>query len=157
MSLSSETLQEALKELGLVVEVSGHHLVHSTRGRYAPVLHTIMTIDEDGDGATLMTSLEETIPSEKRTVVCELLNLVHGQNLWNVRFHLDETGRVFSIGKLMLWGKPFNPVQLGDIFYTSLVTADRLHPCLVAVNEQANSAEQAFESFFMSGKDGSND
>ena len=78
----------------------------------------------------------------------ELLNLVHGQSLWNVRFHLDETGRVFSVGKHMLWGKPFNSIQFGDIFFSLLVSTDRLWPCLQAICEEGKPAAEAFERFF---------
>lgn len=149
MALSRTTIEDALRDLGLQFQSDGTHYVHSTAGRFSPAVNTIISLDEDGSGATLMTTLPGTIAIEKRAVVCQLLNLVHGQNLWNVRFHLDETGRVFSVAKMMLWGKPFNPVQFGDLFFTSLVTTDRLYPCLQAATEESLDAEQAFERFFL--------
>jgi hypothetical protein len=149
MAITRENVETAFKELGITVESDGKHFLHSTAGRHAPLIHSILTIDEDGTSATFTTTLSERIASEKRPVVYELLNLVHGQSLWNVRFHLDDTGRVFSIGKVQLWGRPFNGVQFGDIFFSLLVTTDRLFPCIIAVNEEGLSAEDAFERFFM--------
>lgn len=150
MSLSLNQIETTLKEMGLHIEAEGRSLVHATKGRHAPVINSVVTIDEDGEAATILSALGEKIAPEKRADVCELLNLVHGQSLWNVRFHLDETGQVFSVGKVMAWGKPFNPIQLGDIFFSLLVTTDRLHPCIIAVNEEGKSASDAFELFFLS-------
>ncbi|MBY0371464.1 hypothetical protein K2X33_12305 [bacterium] len=146
--LSKETLLKTFEEMGLAVEQDGDDFVHSTEGNFAPLLQTVVTIDEDGAGATLLTALPDAVPEEKWGVVCELLNLVHGQSLWNVRFHLDESGRVFSVGKHLLWSKPFNAVQFGDIFFSHLVTTARLFPCLVSLVETEETAEQAFERFF---------
>lgn len=149
MAITRENIETAFKELGITVESDGKHFLHSTSGRHAPLIHSILTIDEDGMGATLTTTLSERIASEKRSAIYELLNLVHGQSLWNVRFHLDDTGRVFSIGKVHLWGRPFNGVQFGDIFFSLLVTTDRLYPCIIGVNEEGLRADEAFERFFM--------
>jgi hypothetical protein len=149
MSITRENVENAFQELGLTVETDGSHYLHTTEGRHAPILSSILTIDEDNTAATIITALSERIATEKRTAICELLNLVHGQSLWNVRFHLDETGRVFSIGKLMTWGRPFNGVQFGDVFFTQLVTADRLYPCIIAINEEGLTALDAFERFFL--------
>jgi hypothetical protein len=145
--MTHDTMLEALKDLGLTFQTDGTHFVSSNPGRFAPAINTIITLDEDGTGAMIMTALTGEIPAPKRSAVCELLNLVHGQNLWNVRFHLDDTGRVFAISKLMLWGKPFNGTQLGDLIFTALVTTDRLFPCLQAV-DQGSRVEEAFEKFF---------
>jgi hypothetical protein len=147
--ITASKMDEALKEMGLTVQTDGKHWIHTTEGRYAPLLSTIITLDEDGSAATIVIALKEVIPVEKRANVYELLNYVHGQSLWNVRFHLDETGKVFSIGRVMAWGKPFNPAQLGDVFFSLLVTTDRLYPCLVSVNEENMSAADAFERFFL--------
>lgn len=147
MAISSQTMLATFKEMGLEVVHEGNDYVHTAAGNHAPVLHSVTTIDEDGNGATLITALSTSIPEERRTAVCELLNLVHGQSLWNVRFHLDDAGRVFSVGKHMTWGKPFNPVQFGDIFFSLLVSTDRLHVCLEAVTA-GKSATEAFEQFF---------
>lgn len=149
MAITKETLENTLKELGVDFEVEGNHYIHSSRGRFAPVINTILTIDEDGSGITIMSTLPDRIAPERRSAVCELLNFVHGQNLWNVRFHLDDTGRVFSVGKFMLWGRPFNSIQFGDILFTLLVTTDRLSPPLVALNEKGKSPDSAFELFFL--------
>ncbi len=157
MSLSLNKIETALKEMGLQVEIEGKTVVHSTKGRNAPLINTVVTIDDDDSAATILSALGETISPEKRLAVCELLNLVHGQSLWNVRFHLDETGQVFSVGKVMTWSKPFNPMQLGDIFFSLLVTTDRLYPCLIAVNENGKTAEEAFELFFIASKEGDDD
>ena len=153
MSISPERMTEALQELGLTVETDGENFIHTTGGRFAPVISTIITIDEDGSAATLMTALSEIIDPQYRAKVCELLNLVHGQSLWNVRFHLDETGRVLSIGKHLMWGKPFNGVQFGDIFFSLLVTTDRLYPCLIGVTKDGLTVEEAFERFFLNPPD----
>lgn len=147
MPLSKQTLLDTFKEMELTIEQDGQDFVYTSRGRFAPVLHSVVTLDEDGDGATVMTALLDEVPEAKRSAVCELLNLVHGQSLWNVRFHLDDAGRVFAVGKHTLWGKPFNAVQFGDIFFSLLVSTDRLYPCLQAVNEGATPT-QAFEHFF---------
>jgi hypothetical protein len=149
MSVTRENVEAAFKDLGLVVETDGEHYLYSTKGRYAPLINSILTLDTDNAGATLTTILSEKIAPEKRGDVIELLNLVHGQSLWNVRFHLDETGRVFAIGKHLSWGRPFNTVQFGDIFFTSLVTTDRLFPCLTAITEENLTGVQAFERFFI--------
>jgi hypothetical protein len=148
MSLSPEKIEECLREMGIAFESDGKDFVHATKGNFAPFLHCVVTLDEDGSGITFMTVLPNEIADDHRSLVCELLNLVHGQSLWNVRFHLNEEGRVFSVGKHMLWGKPFNAVQFGDIFFSLLVTTDRLFPCLAAVTEGALTAEAAFERFF---------
>lgn len=149
MVMTLRMLETALIELGLKVDVEGKSIIHATKGRFAPAIHSVVTIDEDEAGCTVLAALSEVIAPEKRVAVCELLNLVHGQSLWNVRFHLDETGQVFSAGKVLLWGKPFNPNQLGDVFFSQLVTTDRLHPCLIAVNEEGKTPEEAFELFFL--------
>lgn len=148
MSLTAKTLEETFKEMGVNFETDGNDYVHTSQGNHAPLLHSVVTLDEGGDGATLLTALAGEIPDNKRATVCELLNLVHGQSLWNVRFHLDESGRVFSVGKHALWGKPFNAVQFGDIFFSLLVTTDRLYPCLNEIVEKNANATQAFEKFF---------
>lgn len=134
--------------MGLTVDQDGNDYIHSTEGNFAPILQTVVTVDEDNQGATLLTALQDAIPEEHRAEVCQLLNLVHGQSLWNVRFHLDESGRVFSVGKHLCWGKPFNPTQFGDIFFSLLVTTDRLFPSLIAIVEGGEDATQAFERFF---------
>ncbi len=148
MSTESKNIETALKDLGLQFETDGSDYTHTTQGNFAPLIHSVMTPEEDGSGVTFLTALPIEVPEKKRSTVCELLNLVHGQSLWNVRFHLDETGRVFSTGKHLLWGKPFNGVQFGDIFFSLLVTTDRLYPCLIEVIENNASAENAFEKFF---------
>ena len=148
MAITRELLEQTFKEMGLGFETDGKEFVHATPGNYAPVLQSVVSMDEDKMGLTMMTALTGEIAEAKRPVVCELLNLVHGQNLWNVRFHLDESGRVFSVGKHLLWGKPFNSVQFGDIFFTLLVTTDRLYPCLHAITDDGMSAKDAFERFF---------
>jgi hypothetical protein len=149
MSVTRENVEAAFKDLGVIVETDGQHYLYTTEGRYAPLINSILTIDSDNTGATLTTVLSEMIPPEKKADVVELLNLVHGQSLWNVRFHLDETGRVYAIGKHLSWGKPFNTVQFGDIFFTSLVTTDRLFPCLTAITKENLTGTQAFERFFI--------
>lgn len=149
MGLTRESLETVFKDLGLTVESDGNQYLHTTEGRHAPLISTILTVDEDLSGGTVITALSERVASQKRAAVYELLNMVHGQNLWNVRFHLDETGRVFSIGKILLWGLPLNSVQFGDVFFTLLVTTDRLYPCIIAINEEGMSAEDAFERFFL--------
>ncbi len=148
MSATNETLENAFKDLGLSFQREGEDYVHTTQGNHAPVLHSVCTPEEDGSGFTVLTALTEPIPADKRPQVYELLNLVHGQSLWNVRFHLDEAGRVFSVGKHQLWGKPFNPVQFGDIFFSLLVSTDRLYPCLSAIVEHGKTPADAFEGFF---------
>ena len=148
MAIGNETLENVFKELGLTVQREGADYIHATQGDHAPVLHSVCTPDEDGSGVTVLTALTESVPADKRKEVYELLNLVHGQSLWNVRFHLDENGKVFSVGKHLLWGKPFNPVQFGDIFFSLLVTTDRLYPCLNAVLTEGKTAQEAFERFF---------
>lgn len=151
-------VEETLKEMGLQFETQGNSVVHASRGRFAPVVNSILTVDEDGSAATILVALDEEVPQDKRVAVCELLNLVHGQSLWNVRFHLDETGQVFSVGKVMLWGKPYNPTQFGDIFFSNLVSTDRLHPSLVAILRGGKSPVDAFELFFTaSSKQGNDD
>lgn len=150
MVLTLQMMETALKEMGLEVDIEGKSLIHATKGRFAPSIHSVVTVDEDEGGASLLAALDEVIAPEKRTAVCELLNMIHGQSLWNVRFHLDETGQVFSASKVLLWGKPFNPTQLGDVFFSQLVTTDRLYPCLIAVNEEGKTPEEAFELFFLS-------
>jgi len=148
MTISRQTLEETFKEMGLTVEIDGNDFVHATPGNYAPVLQSVVTLDEDGSGLTMMTAMTGETDPTKRSAVYELLNLIHGQSLWNVRFHLDESGRVFSVGKHLLWGRPFNSVQFGDIFFSLLVTTDRLYPCLTAINEEGLSGKEAFERFF---------
>jgi hypothetical protein len=147
--LSIEKLQTALKDLGVEATVEGESCVHVARGRFAPLIQAVASVDEDKAGATLMAGFSENVPDDRRASVLELLNLVHGQNLWNVRFHLDESGKLFSVGKFNLWGKPFNGVQLGDVFYTLVVTTDRLYPCLMSILAEGNSAQIAFDKFFM--------
>jgi len=149
MPITPRDIEDTLKELGLAVESDGKHYVYSSKGRHAPRLDAIITVDEDASGATLIVALPGRIATEKHTAICELLNAVHGQSLWNVRFHLDDTGRVFSAGKVMLWGRPFNGVQFGDVFFSLLVSTDRLYPCVVAVNEEGMPASAAFERFFL--------
>lgn len=144
-----EQIEKAFQEMEIPVATDGTHFVHTTEGRYAPKLNTVVSVDEDGMGATIMTALEEAVPTVRRSAVYELLNLVHGQGLWNVRFHLDENGRVFSIGKFSLWGKPFNATQFGDIFFTLLVTTDRIHPPLKAILAGDKPVDEAFELFFL--------
>jgi hypothetical protein len=144
-----EAMEATFKEMGINVEGHGGNYLYATRGRYAPMINTMITLDEDGGGATVMAALEKIIAPEKRAAVCELLNLVHGQSLWNVRFHLDDEGRIFSIGKMLLWGKPFNSLQFGDVFFSLLVTTDRLFPCLNAILEEDSTAVESFEAFFM--------
>lgn len=146
--MNAETIETALKDLGLPFETDGSDYTHTTQGNFAPLIHSVVTLEEDGSGVTFLTALPVEIPEPKRATVCELLNLVHGQSLWNVRFHLDESGRVFSAGKHLLWGKPFNGVQFGDIFFSLLVTTDRLYPCLTCVLEENATAAEAFEKFF---------
>jgi hypothetical protein len=148
MSITRKQLEEALQEMGIPFETDGEDFVHTARGNFAPLLHCVMTIDEDQNGVTLLTALSSQIPKERRAAACELLNMVHGQSLWNVRFHLDDNGRVFSVGKTLLWGKPFNSVQFGDIFFSLLVTTDRLYPCLEKIQNSEASAAEAFENFF---------
>jgi hypothetical protein len=148
MAITPDTIKAAFTELGLTFEQDGDDYVHTTAGNHAPVLHSVATLDEDGNGVTLLTALVDTVPAERRAAVFELLNLVHGQSLWNVRFHLDENGRVFSVGKHMLWGRPFNSVQFGDIFFSLLVSTDRLYPCLHAIATEGKTPVEAFGMFF---------
>ncbi len=148
MAISAEVLENTFKEMGLTIQRDGNDFVHSTAGNHAPILHSVVTIDEDDSGATIITALMGTSSPEKRAEVCQLLNLVHGQSLWNVRFHLDESGRVFSSGRHLLWGKPFNAIQFGDIFFSLLITTDRLYPCLEAIERGGKTAVEAFELFF---------
>ncbi len=148
MAISKELMTETFQEMGIPVENDGVDFVHTTQGNHAPLLHSVVTLDEDGGGATLITALGGEIDPGKRMAVFELLNLIHGQSLWNVRFHMDENGRVFSVGKHMLWGKPFNAVQFGDIFFSLLVTTDRLYPCLAAIVEENAKPAEAFDRFF---------
>lgn len=156
MAITAENVEQALKEMGISFEKDGTDFSHTTRGNFAPLLHSVISLEEDGSGATFLTALVQSIPESFHTRVCELLNLVHGQSLWNVRFHLDESGRVFSTGKHLLWGKPFNPIQFGDIFFSLLVTTDRLYPCLQAILE-GQAAAEAFEKFFSGAPQPEND
>jgi hypothetical protein len=148
-SITPEKLQSALLDLGLTVETDGKSFVHTTRGRYAPILHAIVTPDDDGSAATIMVTSPDIVPEALRARAYELLNLVHGQRLWNVRFHLDDEGRMLAIGKFSLWGKPLNGVQLGDVLFSLLVSLDRLYPCLRALIDNNASAPDAFERFFL--------
>ncbi len=148
MAVTHEIIADAFKDMGLEFEQDGRDYVHTSEGNFAPMLHSVCTIDEDGHGITMLTALTGTVTEERRPAVYDLLNRVHGQSLWNVRFHLDENGRVFSVGKHMLWGKPFNKVQFGDIFFSLLVSTDRLFPCLSAISDEGKSPQEAFERFF---------
>ena len=88
--------------------------------------------------------------TEKRSEICELLNMCHGQSLWNVRFHLDEGGQLFTVGKVLAWGKPFDEVQFGDVFFSLVVTLDRFYPALNKLLLDNDKPEVAFEAFFTS-------
>lgn len=149
MPLSRDTLEETLKQMGITVETDGKHFVHAAPGRYAPQISTILTLDEDGSGVTIVSMLPDPVGEERRLVVCDLLNHVHGQSLWNVRFHLDDEGRVLAIGRVSLWGRPFNQVQFGDILFSLLVTMDRLYPCVEALVTENKSVSEAFGRFFL--------
>ena len=74
---------------------------------------------------------------------------MHGQGLWNFRYHLDDEGRILTVGKVDLWDQPFNEIQFREIFFTVLVTTDRLYPCLEAIRDGAAGSEEAFEKFFL--------
>lgn len=149
MPLSANDLRDAFQGMDLTVETDGKHFVHSTPGRYAENISTIVTVDDDLGGATIVATLSDEIPAEKRPAVYELLNLAHGQSLWHFRYHLDDEGRLMTIAKVGLWGRSFNPTQFGDIFFTVLVTTDRLAPCLKAIVEGNRSGQEAFELFFL--------
>jgi len=149
MGIQSSDIESAFKEMGLAYEMDEGTFVTATQGRYAPGISAVVTMDEDCSGATIMALLDPIIEGDHRKVVYELLNLCHGQSLWNVRYHLDEDGHVFSVGKVMTWGKSFNPVQFGDIYFSLVVAVDRLYPCLMAVQLDEANAEEAFEKFFV--------
>ena len=147
---------EAIVSLGIPFQREGNHFVHCTKGRFAPLINVIVTIEEDLSGATVMAALAEPIPKERRVETYELLNLAHGQSLWNVRFHLDDDGQLFTVGRVLTWGRPFNEMQFGDIFFSLVVTLDRLYPCLVPLLEGRETARQAFEHFFSKGPGSAN-
>lgn len=147
--ISANQISNALGSMNLPFQQEGNSFVHVTRGRFAPQINVIFNLEEDGSGVTIMAAYPDPI-KEKRTEVCELLNLCHGQSLWNVRFHLDEGGQLFTVGKVLAWGKPFNEVQFGDIFFSLVVTLDRLWPALNKLLHENQKPTDAFEAFFSS-------
>lgn len=147
--ISANQISKALDDMNLSWQQEQNNFVHVTRGRFAPQINVIITLEDDGSSATVMASLAKPI-TQKRQEICELLNLCHGQSLWNVRFHLDEAGQLFTVGKVITWGRPFNQVQFGDIFFSLVVTLDRLWPCLTELLEKGKTPTEAFEAFFSS-------
>ncbi len=148
MSISASQIETTLSSMGIAFQREQTNFVHCTKGRYAPLINVLITVEEDLSSATIMAALGEPIALEHRSQVVELLNLAHGQSLWNVRFHLGEDGQLFTVGRVMTWGRPFNEMQFGDIFFSLVVTLDRLYPCLVPIFENRETAQQAFEHFF---------
>lgn len=148
MSITHEDVKKALDEMQLKCETDGKNFLHATAGRYAELISTVITLDEDSGGLTIVSTLPIKIKTEHRPAVYELMNLVHGQNIWNFRLHLDEEGRLLALGKMKSWGRAFDAVQFGDIFFSVLVTTDRFSRSLSAIAEQGLSGTKAFESFF---------
>ena len=152
MGISKDQIETAFKEMGLNYVMNEETFVAFTQGRYAPDINTVVTLDEDCAGLTIMAVLDVHIEEKDRAAVYELFNYVHGQSLWNVRFHMDEEGRVFSVGKVQTWGLPFNTVQFGDIYFSLVVAADRFYPCLEAIQLDGADGTAAFEKFFLKSK-----
>jgi hypothetical protein len=146
--LSNQDLLLAFEKMGLTIETDGPHFVHQSIGRQAGLIQTLVTIDDDNRGASIVATLVHQVATDRRGAVHELLNLVHGQSVWHFRCFLDEEGHVLTVGKLELWDLPFNPVQFSEVFYTIVVTADRLFPCLQAI-ASGKSVAEAFEHFFV--------
>jgi len=152
MGIATDQLEKAFNEMGLTYTMNEGTFVSFTQGRFAPNINAVVTIDEDCAALTIMAVLDVNIEEKERPAVYELFNLVHGQSLWNVRFHMDEEGRVFSVGKVQTWGLPFNTVQFGDIYFSLVVSADRLYPCLAAIQMDGADGMTAFEKFFLKSK-----
>ncbi len=152
MGIGKDQIEKAFNEMGLTYTMNEGTFVAFTQGRYAPNINTVITVDEDCAALTIMAVLDLNIEETERPAVYELFNLVHGQSLWNVRFHMDEEGRVFAVGKVQTWGLPFNTVQFGDIYFSLVVSADRFYPCLQAIQEEGADGPAAFEKFFLKSK-----
>ncbi len=149
MSITSSDIKSTLEDFKLTFETDGQNFIHAGPGRYAELISTVITVDEDLAGATVMSTLPDKVAPEKRPAVYELMNLIHGQNLWNFRCHLDDDGRFLTLAKVSTWGKGYNPTQFGDIFFMVLVTTDRISPCLKAIVDENKSGVDAFENFFL--------
>lgn len=156
MAFSHEQISKALTEMQLTFQTEGKHFLHASPGRYAEIITTMITPDDDLSGATVVATVPGNVPKEKRPLLYELFNLVHGQNIWNCRLHLDEEGRVLSLGKVKSWGRGFDAIQFGDIFFTVLVTMDRFSRSLRAITEENKNVEEAFEAFFVQKTTGEN-
>jgi hypothetical protein len=146
--LTSQDLLSAFEKMGLTIETDGPHFVHQSIGRKAGIIQSLVTLDDDNRGASIVATLVHQVANDRRALVLELINLVHGQSVWHFRCFLDEEGHVLTVGKMEIWDLPFNPVQFSEVFYTIVVTADRLYPCLQAI-AAGKTAEQAFELFFV--------
>lgn len=149
MPLSHSDISQALKDMELPFQTDGKNFLHAGPGRYAELISTVITLDDDLLGVTIVATLPVPVTVEKRAAVYELMNLIHGQNIWNFRLHLDEDGRMLTLGKVKVWGNPFDPVQFGDVFFSVVATTDRLYRSLRAITEGKESGAQAFEAFFI--------
>jgi hypothetical protein len=155
MKVSSSDIKQAFKEIDFNLEEGSRPdaFISRIKGNNAPSIVTFITLHENSEVVQFSSNISISIAPEKRAKALELMNLVHGKTLWGFRYWLDpDDGSVMTFGAYSTMSNQCSSKDLADIFMSCVIAADRIYPCLMAINFGDKSPEDAFNVFYSSKK-----
>lgn len=150
MKITNDDIIKAIKEFDFSLEVTPEgRLISRVQGNNGVTVTTVIVIEPESDLVQMSSFVPLNVSKEKRTKALELINLIHGKSTWNFRYWLDlDDGSYATFAVYNTIAESFSPKEFNAIFAKCLLAADRIYPCLMALNYGDKEAKDAFESFY---------